>query len=126
MGSEHGGGGGGVDYGLNPQPVYQAGRSIADLEGDASAATTKFTTALTDGAGAVHHSALTTALQNYSSTWSGPASRFPNEVAAVGNGVSNVGSEGAASDAQSLLDLTPAQSAAGNNSSLLTRPIAAQ
>lgn len=126
MAAEPGGGGGGIDYGLNPQPVYQAGRSIADLEGDASAATTKFTTALTDGAAAVHHSGLTTALQNYSSTWSTPARQLATDVASVGNGVSNVGSQGAQSDAQSLLDLTPAQSTANESSTLLTRPIAAQ
>lgn len=126
MAAEPGGGGGGIDYGLNPQPVYQAGRSIADLEGDASAATTKFTTALTDGAAAVHHSGLTTALQNYSSTWSTPARQLATDVAAVGDGVSNVGSQGAQSDAQSLLDLTPAQSTANESSTLLTRPIAAQ
>ncbi len=126
MASEHGGGGGGVDYGLNPQPVYQAGRTIADLEGDASAATTKFTTALTDGSGAVHHAGLTSALQEYSSTWSTPARQLADDVASAGNGVSNVGTQGAQSDAQSLFDLTPAQSAANENSTLLTRPIAAQ
>ncbi len=118
------GGGGGVDVGLNPQPVYTAGKSVADLKGDASAASTKFTSALTDGSGAVHHAKLAAALSEYHQTWSGPAQRLPGDVEAAGNGIANTGVEGQRSDDQSAADQSPFLLPPTNDGGpLLSKPI---
>lgn len=115
--------GAGIDVGGNPQPVYNAGTSISDLTADADGATKKFLSALTDGAGAVHHSKLSSALSSYHTTWAKPANQLPKDVEAAGTNIASTGADLAQTDEQSRQDLVPSLGTSTGASPLLQRPI---
>lgn len=112
-----------VGFGINPEPLYQAGRSVSELQGDASSASTKFTSSLTDGSAAVKHAKLQAALSKYNTTWSASAKQLPLDVTAAGNGISNAATAGVQGDNQAAADMTPAFCTAQGNQSLMQRPI---
>lgn len=118
-------GGGGV-LSFEPDPLYQAGTSISDLKGNAGGAAHKFLSAISDGAGAVHHPGLSRALSDFHSTWSKPARQLATDVDAVGNNVRSAATTGVKADEQAGADTKPAAASAAANRSKLRRPIHAE
>lgn len=112
-------------YGMNPGAVYSAGRGVSGLSGDASAATTKFLSALSEAAGSAHHGKLVSSLNSYKTEWAKPAHQLPTKVKAVGNDISSVGSTGQSTDDTAHAELSPALRSSGSAQGMISRSITA-
>ncbi|UPK77092.1 hypothetical protein MU582_10775 [Nocardioidaceae bacterium SCSIO 66511] len=112
-----------MSFGMNPAPLAGAGRSVGNLDTDASSAVSKLKGALADAEGAVHHPLLAGRIGSVVTDVATQGNRLVHNVGAAGSQIVDAAVQGVQGDEQSAYDQEPAKSLVTEQLPTVTKPI---